>query len=1183
MRFTRLWLIASVLSAALSLGTPVFATLPGTTLTLVSSANPTIAKQELTLTATVSPSTATGTVTFKDGSTTLGTAPLVSGVATFTTVKLTVGNHTISASYGGDTSDAASTATMTGNPQVVIKASPTITVTSSANPAVTGQSVTFQALISPATATGSITFKNGATTLGTGTLTSGVATYKTSSLAVGGSYTINVSYPGDANDNSATGSLDGNPQVVNKGETNVLLTGSPNPSVLGQAVKFTAKVTAASPALGTPSGTVTFVNTDTGVPLGSGTLSGGVASYTTTASAFAAGTYNIAANYPGDTKFNGNSSAIQQNVTLDHTTVTVTSSLNPAVTGQTVKFTIAVKAVSPATGTPTGTVTLMDNGNPISDPVSLTSGTASVSTNALAVGTHTMSASYSGDGTKFDVSTGHMSTLQTIKQGSSTMTLKSSLNPSFAGQSVMFTAKVTAVSPATGTPTGNVTFLDGANPIGSGIVDGGVATFTTTSLAAGSHTITASYGGDSNFMVKTGTAMTGNPQVVKSVATLTLTTTSLPNATVGTAYNQALAVTGGLQPYTFAITSGSLPDGLSLDSNSGKITGTPTSEGDSPFTAQVTDSVGSTSSQGLGINSVIVPLQITTTSLPAAMVGQAYSPQLLTSGGVGAPVTWSVSSGSLPAWATLNQPNGANPASITGTPALTDVGSTQFTLTASDGTNSPTQQLTIHVTNGVNNAELNGHYAFRAAGFNEATGAFYTVTGAFIANGDGSISGGEEDMLTFDSTNTALAISATGNGTGSGYGIGADHRGSLTIVTSQGTQTFVVALGAITNGVSASGRLTSTDNGLLVSGELMQQISNPASANFSGHHAFAASGTDGSLNRFAVAGENSLTGSAGSSGSGSGLLDVNDGGNVNNGAGSASPQSFTESFTAPDANGRSEVTLTVNGNAVHMAQYAVTAGEAFVIGTDPVAAGSNNQSLYSGIGLTRTTTSFSNSSLSGKSVIYFEGAQQPNSCGQQDCGTDTTVGLLNTSSGTFSITLQQDHDGDVSTQNISGGGYSVASSGRVTLTNAGDHPPLFYLVGPNQAVGVGQGGSAETGFMEPQTATTMSGNYIFGTLPFSDLYSSVESGVATFSAGSVSGSSDHVESNPPDTNVYTNQPISNTYTIDNTGLVTLGDVNKTDMIGYVVSSSKTIMIHIGASTATPSVGTPDSRITIVQK
>ena len=126
--------------------------------------------------------------------------------------------------------------------------------------------------------------------------------------------------------------------------------------------------------------------------------------------------------------------------------------------------------------------------------VTLSAGVATFSTSALSVGTHSIAATYSGD-TSFNGSTSN-AVSQVVNKASSTVALAATPNPSIFGQSVTFTATVT--SPA-GTPTGLMTFFDGATTIGTGTLAAGVATFSTPALTIGSHAITASYSGDSNF------------------------------------------------------------------------------------------------------------------------------------------------------------------------------------------------------------------------------------------------------------------------------------------------------------------------------------------------------------------------------------------------------------------------------------------------------------------------------------------------------------------------------------------------------------------------------------------------------------------------------------------------------------------------------------------------------------
>src|SRR5262249_55531015 len=150
-----------------------------------------------------------------------------------------------------------------------------------ANPSVFGQSVTFTATVSETgpgsgTPTGTVTFTDGSATLGTATLSGGKATFATSSLSVG-TQSITAAYSGDSNFNVSTSTTLS--QVVNQASPPAALASSANPSVFGQSVTFTATVSETGPGSGTPTGTVTF--TDGSATLGTGTLSGGVATFAT--------------------------------------------------------------------------------------------------------------------------------------------------------------------------------------------------------------------------------------------------------------------------------------------------------------------------------------------------------------------------------------------------------------------------------------------------------------------------------------------------------------------------------------------------------------------------------------------------------------------------------------------------------------------------------------------------------------------------------------------------------------------------------------------------------------------------------------------------------------------------------------------------------------------------------------
>jgi len=173
-----------------------------------------------------------------------------------------------------------------------------------------------------------------------------------------------------------------------------------------------------------------------------------------------------------------------------------------------------------------------------------------------------------------------------------------------------------------------------------------------------------------------------------------ITTTSLPNGTAGQPYSQRVQATGGIGALVWTVSAGSLPAGLHLNPSGplgGTISGTPTSGGTFNFTVRITDSVGQTDTQDLSIS--VTPLSITTTSLPPGSIGQAYSQQLQTIGAI-APLTWSISAGTLPPGLNLNQTTGM----ISGTP-IAPAGTSTFTVRVADaGGQNDTQVLSIRIT-----------------------------------------------------------------------------------------------------------------------------------------------------------------------------------------------------------------------------------------------------------------------------------------------------------------------------------------------------------------------------------------------------------------------------------------------------------------------------------------------------
>jgi hypothetical protein len=170
--------------------------------------------------------------------------------------------------------------------------------------------------------------------------------------------------------------------------------------VWGQSVTFTATVVPVAPGAGTPTGTVTFSDGNTVLGTGTLTTSAGVTSATFNDSSLSVGTHSVTASYGGNTNFTSSTSSPFSQTVKAGTTLSLGSSANPSVWGQSVTFTATVAWVAPGAGTPTGTVTFMDGTTPLGSGTLTTTNAvtkATFTSNSLALGPHTVTASYGGD------------------------------------------------------------------------------------------------------------------------------------------------------------------------------------------------------------------------------------------------------------------------------------------------------------------------------------------------------------------------------------------------------------------------------------------------------------------------------------------------------------------------------------------------------------------------------------------------------------------------------------------------------------------------------------------------------------------------------------------------------------------------------------------------------------------
>jgi hypothetical protein len=257
-----------------------------TTAAVTSSMNPSTFGHPVTFTASVSPTAATGTVSFYADSVLLGTRTISGGTATYTTSTLSAGTHSITVTYSGDADYLTSTSPPLSQ---TVELEPTATkLTASPNPATYGQAVTFTAKVTPTAAPGTVTFYDSSAVLGTATLSGGTAALTVSTLSAGG-HTITAVYGG--NNNFASSTSAPLTENVKRVATATVLTTTPNPSNAGQNVTLTASV---SPA--TATGRVIFYDGSTAIA--SRALSGGAAVFNTTA--LASGTHSLTAVYNGD-------------------------------------------------------------------------------------------------------------------------------------------------------------------------------------------------------------------------------------------------------------------------------------------------------------------------------------------------------------------------------------------------------------------------------------------------------------------------------------------------------------------------------------------------------------------------------------------------------------------------------------------------------------------------------------------------------------------------------------------------------------------------------------------------------------------------------------------------------------------------------------------------------------------
>ena len=357
----------------------------------------------------------------------------------------------------------------------------------------------------------------------------------------------------------------------------------------------------------------------------------------------------------------------------------------------------------------------------------------------------------------------------TVNIGSNILTV----NPASLPNGTQGTAYSQTITASGGSAPYTFARTSGTLPTGLSLSSGGVLSGTPTASGTFNFDVQAT---DPSF--NTGTR---SYSVTINLAPLTINPPSLPAATVGTAYNQTVTASGGTAPYSYAVLSGSLPTGLSLNAGTGAITGTPSATGAFNFTIQATDATPNTGTRNYTINVGSNILAVSPASLPNGTQGTAYSQTVSASGGTG-PYTFALSSGALPAGLSLNAGTGV----ISGTPSGSGVST--FTIRATDSVgnigNSPSYTVNI----GTNSLTVNP-----ASLPNGTNGTAYSQT--VTASGG---TGPYTFALSSGALPAGLTLSAGGviSGTPTGSGSSSFTVGATDTVGNVGSRLYTVNIGS---------------------------------------------------------------------------------------------------------------------------------------------------------------------------------------------------------------------------------------------------------------------------------------------------------------------------------------------------------------------------------------------------
>jgi hypothetical protein len=562
-----------------------------------------------------------------------------------------------------------------------------------------------------------------------------------------------------------------------------------------------------------------------------------------------------------------------------------------------------------------------------------------------------------------------------------------------------------------------------------------------------------------------------------------------------------LNASGGVSPYSWSVTSGSLPTGLSLGtptSNQTVISGIPTTPGCSSVTLQLTDAAGVSVTTPYYL--IVLPpgLDVQLPPLAIPQVGIPYPPTSFAASNGVAPYSWSLNANTpLPPGLSFSAvANNPDAAAISGTPTSAGLGqnfSPSLLVYDSQLPYPAVAQLNPSITAVVSpdpschsgseaNLTTQGPYAFLLQGF-DATGPV-VIAGNFTVDGAGNVTGGSEDINGSAGPQTNLNILASG----SSYTLGSDNRGCLTLANSAGASvTFRFATGGCSTSANLSGGCL--DNGYFTRGRILEddsasqtrasgifRLANPSAfsnSGLSGLYSFGLHGWDSARGRYAMAG----SANASSGNFTSVAADMNDAGAV---ASNLTDGSGTYNISST---GRGTGTVSVGSSTFDVVVYVVSSNEAILTTIDPLNAA---HPLLSGEAVSAPGP-FTGPALENTYIFFMSG--------MSGGSPDVNIGLLSFDGVEFATGTDYESVGGIpSTGSISSNYQVDASTGRLSFIAQSDpHPLVGYVASAGSGVSgflISTDTSAQAGVLEYQNAnpavtkfsdSALTGPYVLGT------------------------------------------------------------------------------------------------------